>query len=157
MVIAAGDRRGRQMSDQELLDEMVTLLLAGHETTATSLAWAFHRLLGRPDVLAKLRAELRGVADGGPALPEHVGRLEYLDAVVKETARLSPVIPQVSRRLQAPMRIGGCDLPAGVVASPCIYLTHRRPDLWPSPALFDTDRFVIARPHPYSSYHLSGC
>src|SRR5437773_5191879 len=150
MVIAAGDRRGRQMSDQELLDEMVTLLLAGHGTTATSLAWVCHRVLGRPDVLGKLRAELRAVAGDGQLEPEHVGRLEYFDAVVKETARLSPVIPQVSRRLQAPTRIGGHDLPAGVVASPCIYLTHRRPDLWPDPARFDPERFIRARPNPYA-------
>ncbi len=156
MLIAARDEDGQPMSDQELRDEMVTLLLAGHETTATSLAWAFHRLLGRPDVLGKLRAELRAVAGDGPLEPEHVGRLEYLDAVVKETARLSPVIPQVSRRLQAPTRIGGCDLPAGAVASPCIYLTHRRPDLWPSPALFDPERFVGARPNPYAFFPFGG-
>ena len=156
MLIAARDEDGKPMSDRELRDEMITLLLAGHETTATSLAWAFHRLLGRSDVLSKLRAELRGVADGGPALPEHVGRLEYLDAVVKETARLSPVIPQVSRRLQAPMRIGGCELPAGVVASPCIYLTHRRPDLWPDPARFDPERFIGVRPNPYAFFPFGG-
>ncbi len=124
MLIAARDEDGQPMSDQELRDEMVTLLLAGHETTATSLAWAFHRVLGRPEVLGKLRAELRAVA--------------------------------VSRRLQAPMRIGGCDLPAGVVASPCIYLTHRRPDLWPSPALFDPERFVGARPNPYAFFPFGG-
>jgi len=156
MLIAARDEDGQPMSDQELRDEMVTLLLAGHETTATSLAWAFHRLLGRPDVLGKLRAELRAAVDGGCIEPEHVARLEYLDAVVKETARLSPVISQVSRRLQAPMRIGGCDLPAGVVASPCIYLTHRRPDLWPNPARFDPERFIGARPNPYAFFPFGG-
>src|SRR5207247_2108273 len=156
MLIAARDEDGRPMSDQELRDEMVTLLLAGHETTATSLAWAFHRLLGRPDVPGKLRAELRPAVDGGCIEPDHVARLEYLDAVVKETARLSPVISQVSRRLQAPMRIGGCDLPAGVVASPCIYLTHRRPDLWPNPARFDPERFIGARPNPYAFFPFGG-
>ncbi len=131
MLIAARDEDGQPMSDQELRDEMVTLLLAGHETTATSLAWAFHRLLGRPDVLGK-------------------------HAVVKETARLSPVIPQVSRRLQAPTRIGGHDLPAGAVASPCIYLTHRRPDLWPNPARFDPERFIGVRPNPYAFFPFGG-
>ena len=156
MLIAARDEDGQPMSDQELRDEMVTLLLAGHETTATSLAWAFHRLLGRPDVLGKLRAELGAVAGDGPLEPEHVARLEYLDAVVKETARLNPVVPNVGRRLQAPMRIGGHDLPAGVVASPCIYLTHRRPDLWPDPARFDPERFVGARPNPYAFFPFGG-
>ena len=152
MLIAARDEGGQPMSDQELRDEMVTLLLAGHETTATSLAWAFHRLLGRPDVLAKLRDEV----GGGPVEPEQVGRLEYLDAVDKETARLNPVIVNVGRRLQAPMRIGGHDLPAGVVASPCIYLTHRRPDLWPDPARFDPERFIGARPSPYAFFPFGG-
>ncbi len=152
MLIAARDEDGRPMSDQELRDEMVTLLLAGHETTATSLAWAFHRLLGRPDVLGKLREEV----GEGPVEPEQIGRLEYLDAVVKETARLNPVIVNVGRRLQAPMRIGGHDLPAGVVASPCIYLTHRRPDLWPDPARFDPERFIGARPSPYAFFPFGG-
>src|SRR5438094_900942 len=95
--------------------------------------------------------------DLGPFTPGgRFVRLEYLDAVVKETARLSPVISQVSRRLQAPMRIGGCDLPAGVVASPCIYLTHRRPDLWPNPARFDPERFIGARPNPYAFFPFGG-
>ncbi len=152
MLIAARDEDRQPMSDEELRDEMVTLLLAGHETTATSLAWVFHRLLGRPDVLGKLHVELRAAADGG----SDVTRLEYLDAVVKETARLSPVIPQVSRRLQAPTRIGGHDLPAGAVASPCIYLTHRRPDLWPNPARFDPERFIGVRPNPYAFFPFGG-
>src|SRR5207247_444838 len=89
MLVAARDEDGQPMSDQELRDEMVTLLLAGHETTATSLAWAFHRLLGRPDVLGKLRAELRAAVDGGCIEPDPVASLEYPDAVVNETARLS--------------------------------------------------------------------
>ncbi len=152
MLIAARDEDGQPMSDQELRDEMVTLLLAGHETTATSLAWAFHRLLGRPEVLDRLRAEL----GGRRVEPEEVGRLEYLDAVIKETARLNPVIVNVGRRLQAPMRIGGHDLPAGVVASPCIYLTHRRADLWPEPERFDPDRFLGARPSPYAFFPFGG-
>jgi len=152
MLIAARDEGGQPMSDQELRDEMVTLLLAGHETTATSLAWAFHRLLGRPDVLGKLREEV----GEGPVEPEEIGRLEYLDAMVKETARLNPVIVNVGRRLQAPMRIGGHDLPAGVVASPCIYLTHRRPDLWPDPARFEPERFIGARPSPYAFFPFGG-
>src|SRR5438067_260081 len=89
-------------------------------------------------------------------LRERLRRLEYLDAVVKETARLSPVIPQVSRRLQAPMRIGGCELPAGVVASPCIYLTHRRSDLWPDPERFEPERFIGVRPNPYAFFPFGG-
>jgi cytochrome P450 len=156
MLLDARDEDGRPMTDVELRDEMITLLLAGHETTATSLAWAFHRVLGRPDVLATLRAELARVVGAGPVEPEHVNALEYLDAVVKETARLNPVVPNVGRRLHAPTRIGGHLLPAGAVAAPCMYLTHRRADVWPEPERFDPERFVGARPSPYAFFPFGG-
>jgi cytochrome P450 len=156
MLIEARDEDGRAMTDVELRDEMITLLLAGHETTATSLAWAFHRILGRPDVLAKLDAERARVVGDGSVEPHHVNALEYLDAVVKETARLNPVVPNVGRRLQEPMWIGGHHLPAGVVAAPCMYLTHRRPDVWPDPEHFDPERFVGARPSPYAFFPFGG-
>ena len=81
------------LTDEELRDQMITLLVAGHETTATALAWVFHYLLENPSVLATLRAEL----DAGPLTPDRVVRLEYLDATVKETLRLSPVIAEVGR------------------------------------------------------------
>ncbi|TMA54385.1 MAG: cytochrome P450 [Deltaproteobacteria bacterium] len=95
MLIEARDEDDRPMSDVELRDEMFTLLVAGHETTATSLCWVFHRILRRPDVLEKLRAELARVVGTGPVRPEHVPALEYLDATIKETLRLNPIIPIV--------------------------------------------------------------
>jgi cytochrome P450 len=156
MLIEARYEDGRPMSDEELRDEMITLLLAGHETTATSLAWAFHRVLARPDVLGKLRAELAQTVGTGPVEPQHVNALEYVDAVVKETARLNPVVPNVGRRLQTPTSIGGHLLPAGVVAAPCMYLTHRRPDVWPEPERFDPERFVGTRPSPYAFFPFGG-
>jgi cytochrome P450 len=107
-------------------------------------------------VLAALRAELARVAGDGPVEPPHVGALEYLDAVIKETARLNPVVPNVGRKLQVPMRVGGHDLPSGVVASPCIYLTHRRADVWPDPERFAPERFVGARPSPYAFLPFGG-
>jgi cytochrome P450 len=149
MLIEARDEHGEGMTDQELRDELVTLLVAGHETTATALAWAFHRILEHPDVLVRLRAELRQGA-GDPA------RLEYLDATVKETLRLNPIVPLVGRRLDRPMRIGGHDLPAGVIAAPCIYLAHRRTERWPEPERFDPERFLGARPTPYEFLPFGG-
>src|SRR5262249_10778985 len=107
MLVEARDDRGEPMTDAELIDEMFTLLMAGHETTATSLAWAFHHLLEHPDVLAKLRAELARVVGEGPVEPQHIPQLEYLDAVIKESQRLCPVATNVIRRLTQPMRIGG--------------------------------------------------
>ena len=156
MLVAARDENGQPMTDQELRDEMFTLLVAGHETTATSLAWAFHRLLANPGALERTRDELQRVTGGGSLEPSRVASLEYLDAVVKETLRLNPILPVVGRRLVTPMRIGGRDLPAGVLATPCIYLAHRRPDVWPNPARFDPTRFVGLRPSPYSFLPFGG-
>jgi cytochrome P450 family 135 len=115
---------------EELRDELVTLLVAGHETTATALAWALERLARHPAAWARLREEVAA------------GEEEYLDAVVKETLRLRPVIPIVLRHLKAPMRIGGWDLPAGVSVVPCIYLVHRDPTVYPDPLAFRPERFI---------------
>jgi cytochrome P450 len=156
LLLDARHEDGQPMTDHELRDEMFTLLMAGHETTATSLAWAFYHLLRHPDVLARLRDELHAVLGDGPMEPEHVGRLEYLDAVLKETQRLTPVIGLTGRVLAAPARIGGRDLPAGVVVSPAIYLVHRRPDTWPEPERFRPERFVGVRPTPFTYFPFGG-
>jgi cytochrome P450 len=149
LLLAARDEEGRPMRDEELLDEMITLLVAGHETTATALAWTFHHLLANPDVLEACRAEARASSGG-------FAQLSLLDAVVKETLRLNPVITEVGRRLTRPMRIGGRDIPAGVAVGPCIYLVHRRPDVWPDPERFDPARFVGTRPSPYEFLPFGG-
>ncbi len=156
LLVAARDEDGHAMCDEELLDEMMTLLLAGHETTATALSWTLYRILSDPAVLERVRAELATVAGGEGIRAEHVGRLEYLDATIKETLRLHPVIPDVGRMLQRPMRIGGWDLPAGVSVGPAIYLTHRRADVWQDPLTFDPQRFVGARPSPYEFLPFGG-
>lgn len=156
LLIEARDKDGQPMSDQELRDEMITMLVAGHETTATSLAWAFHCILGRPDVMEKLQAELRSVIGSGPVEPQHIAKLEYLDATIKETQRLHPILPIVARLLDEPLHIGGQDLPAGVMVNPCIYLTHHRPDLWPEPEKFNPDRFVGKRVSPYEFFPFGG-
>ena len=156
MLIEARDEDGQPMSDQELRDEMITMLLAGHETTATSLSWVIHHLLQNPDVLKKVRAELRRVVGAGPVRAEHISELEYLDATIKETARLNPIVPVVARYLEQPTRIGDYAMPAGCVAAPCIYLTHRRPELWPEPETFNPDRFVGKRVDPYTFFPFGG-
>ena len=160
MLVAARDEDGRCMSDEEIRDEMVTMLLAGHETTATSLAWVMHRLMQNPDVLATARAEVASVIGEGPLSPgptaEQIAQLSYLDAVIKETARLDPVIPVTVRILETDMRIGGYDLPAGSVAAPCIYLTHRRPGIWPDPEQFNPERFIGRRADPYTFFPFGG-
>jgi len=156
MLLEARDEHGAPMSDAELRDEMFTLLMAGHETTATSLAWVVWRVLEHPEVHAQVRGELRRVCGHGPVEPEHIARLEYLDAVIKECARLDPVVWNVGRQLTEPTWIGGHHLPAGAIASPCAYLTHRRADVWPDPERFDPGRFVGLRPNPYAFFPFGG-
>ncbi len=160
LLVAVRDEEGRPMSDEEIRDEMVTMLVAGHETTATSLAWTVHSLLRNPEALAAARDEVAAVIGEGSQLPspspEQIAALEYLDAVIKETARLNPVVPIVVRRLERDTQVGDYELPAGNIVAPCIYLTHRRPDLWPEPDRFNPDRFVGRRIDPYTFFPFGG-
>jgi len=120
----------RPMSDRELRDELMTLLVAGHETTATALSWAVELLARHPDERERLEAEVAG-GDGA-----------YLDAVIKETLRLRPVVALVLRKLVEPMEFGGRLLPAGVSVAPSIHLVHRNPDVYPEPDRFRPERFL---------------
>ncbi len=156
LLMAARDEDGRAMADVELRDEMITLLLAGHETTATTLAWVIQHVLEHPAVHARLRTELLERSAGTLGEPVGASDLPYLDATIKETQRLMPIIPLVGRRLRTAMRIGGHGLPAGVVAAPCAYLTHRRPDLWEEPDVFRPERFLGKRPSPYEFFPFGG-
>jgi cytochrome P450 len=126
-LLLAEDEDGRRLTDQEVRDELVTLLLAGHETTATGLAWTFDLLLHNPTVLERARA----------------GDDAYLDAVVKEALRLRPVIPGVGRVVrEEPFRLGKWTIPPGVEINPSIRMIHRRADLYPDPATFQPERFI---------------
>ena len=156
MLVEATDENGERMLEQELRDELMTLLLAGHETTATSLAWTLHRLIRHPEALARLQAELDEAFPDGEIDPDAVRELKWLDAVIKETLRLNPVVPLVGRGLQRPMELGGVAQPADVVAVPNIYLTHRNPDIWPEPDRFDPTRFLDAKPSPYTFFPFGG-
>ncbi len=129
---------GEPMTDQELRDELITLLVAGHETTANALAWAVERLARHPDKLERLTEE---VSAGGS---------EYLEAVITETLRLRPVISLVARRLTQPVEIGGWLAPAGVTLVPSIFLVHRRPDVYPDPEAFRPERFLAQPPGTYT-------
>jgi len=156
MLIDARDEDGAPMSDDELLDQLFTLLMAGHETTATALGWVFWCILARPEVQEGIRAELRRIAGESALDPRRVSELTYLDAVIKETARLHPVADGASRLLKKPMRLGRLYLPAGTGASPSTYLTHRRPDLWPEPERFRPERFIGTRPSPHAFFPFGG-
>ncbi len=126
-LLLAEDESGERLTDREVRDELVTLLLAGHETTATGLAWAFDLLLHSPEALA--RAMERDDA--------------YLDALVKEALRLRPVIPGVGRIVRGePFRVGGYEIPPGFEINPSIRVIHQRADLYPQPNAFRPERFL---------------
>lgn len=149
MLLQARDEAGEGMTDQELRDELMTALAAGHETTATSLAWAFERILSHPEVHARLREEVRSVG-GAAAEPERLAALPYLDATIKEVMRLRPVIPLVGRVLQKPCTLGGWELPTGQAVAACIWLAQRNPDVYPEPDEFRPERFLGVQPDPAS-------
>jgi cytochrome P450 len=145
MMLAARDEAGNPLSEDEIHDELVTLLVAGHETTATALAWTLRWLLPDPALIRKLRGEIE-TAEGEPT---RIAKLELLDATVKESLRLQPVIPLVGRVLKSPARVGGWELPAGAVVAPSVYLVHQRPDLYPEPERFKPERFASFKPAPW--------
>ncbi len=138
MLVAARFEDGEPMSDSELRDQLITLLLAGHETTATGLAWTFDLLLRHPQQLARLRGEIQAGDD------------EYMRAVISESLRLRPVIPLAGRRLASGLRVDGYTLPAGTDVTPAIWLTHTRPDLYEAPLEFRPERFLEDPPDTYS-------
>ncbi len=123
-----------RLSDEELRDQLITLLLAGHETTATALAWSLYELGRSPALMERSRA---AALEGDDA---------WLEAVLKESMRLHPVIPMVVRTLMKPTTVGGYDLPAGVTVGPSIIIAHSRPDNHESPSAFRPDRFIDGQP-----------
>src|SRR3954451_784707 len=134
LLLQARDETGEGMSDAELRDQVVTLLLAGHETTATSLAWAFERLTRTPHALARAK-------EGDDA---------YLDAVTQETLRVKPVISDVVRKLKRPATIAGVDLPAGAIVAPAIALVQRDPRRYEDPFAFRPERSLGEAAPPYT-------
>jgi cytochrome P450 family 135 len=129
---------GEGMSDSELRDQLMTLLLAGHETTATALAWTFDLLLRHPRQLQRLRDSLEA------------GEEDYLRATISESLRLRPVVPLAGRRLATELRVDGLTLPAGTDVTPAIWLTHTRADVYPEPFAFRPERFLDDPPDTYA-------
>jgi cytochrome P450 len=129
MLVEAEHEDGSPMGDAEIRDQLATLVLAGHETTATALTWAMDLLLRNDEVLARLRAS--GSDDD-----------EYLDAVCREVLRIRPVVPMVGRTVTEPVRIGSHDVPAGTDLAVAMLITHHREDVFPEPARFRPERFL---------------
>lgn len=142
LLIRATDEDDRSMSDVELRDQLITLLVAGHDTTATGLSWALERLTRHPEILAKAVAAADASAAGDPSGDD------YLDAVCKETLRIRPVVFDVGRILTRPVELAGYRLPAGVMVAPGVGLVHADPALYPDPDRFDPDRMIGATLSP---------
>jgi len=138
MLMLAEFEDGGRMDDTELRDQLMTLLLAGHETTATALAWTFDLLLRHPEPLQRLRDSLAA------------GEEDYLRATISESLRLRPVIPLAGRRLAKELTVDGRTLPPGTDVSPAIWMTHTRADLYPEPFAFRPERFLGQSPDTYA-------
>ena len=156
MLMLARDEDGSMMTDQEVRDELLTLMLAGHETTALSLTWAVATLLQHPEVLAKLRAELNEVVGDRPVALEDIRRLKYLDAVIKESMRLNLLFPIIIRKAVEPVELDGYELPVGTGVAAGTLLTHRRPDLYPNPTEFRPERWFEGPIHQFGWYPFGG-
>lgn len=150
MLVGAVDQEGRGLDDRALRDQLITLLLAGHETSATTLSWVFEELLRAPGEQERLVAEAEAVLGGAPVDTEHLPRLERIDSVIKEALRLHPIIAGMGRKLKTPATVGGYELPAGTLVVAVAHLTHRRPELYPEPERFLGDRFIGKKIDPYA-------
>jgi cytochrome P450 family 135 len=138
LLVEAHFEDGEPMEDREIRDQLLTLLVAGHETTATALAWTLDLLAHHPDALKRLTDEV------------DAGEDTYLRAVIAESLRLRPVVPLAGRRLTSDMRVDGLDLPAGTDVTPAIWLTHTRADVYPEPYSFRPERFLNGAPSTYA-------
>ena len=135
---------GETMNDRQLRDEVLTMLLAGHETTATTLSWVWAMLDQHPDVAARLHAEVDALGDR-PVTAEDLPRLAYTRMVIDETTRLYPPVYIFSRKVAEEDQIGGYRIPAGSSVDISPYATHRHPDFWENPEAFDPERFSVER------------
>jgi cytochrome P450 len=154
LLLTAKDDEGKGLSDQEILDQLITIVFAGHETTAVMLAWAFYLLHLNPDKLAELHREI----DPLPieTEPETIAKLPYLEGVVNETLRLYPPVHVVHRKLARPMKLMGYDLPIGTVVAAGAFATHRLAAIYPEPERFLPERFINKSYSPFEFLPFGG-
>ena len=155
LMMSARDESGKALKDKELRDELMTLMLAGHETTATAIAWSLYWVHRQPEIRTQLREEIASL--GSSPDPMEIAKLPYLDAVCKETLRIYPVamltFPRVVRR---PLELIGYKLEPGQVVMGCIYLLHQREDIYPEHHKFKPERFLENEFSPYEFFPFGG-
>ena len=155
LLMSARDASDQPMTDEELRDELMTLLIAGHETTATALTWGLYWIHSLPEVKEKLLAELDTLGDNPDK--SAIARLPYLNAVCSETLRLYPIVIIANPRIaNSSVQIAGYEFESGTVLAPCIYLTHHREDLYPEPKQFKPERFLERQFSPYEYLPFGG-
>ncbi|SRR5579883_1424708 len=155
LMMSARDEVGEPMTDEELRDELITMLVAGHETTATALAWALYWIHHRPEVREKLLQELDSLGENPD--PNIILRSPYLNAVCSETLLLYPVaMLALNRVVKSPLGMMGYQLDPGTLVVPCIYLTHHREDLYPQAKQFKPERFLERQFSPYEYLPFGG-
>ncbi|MBE9076742.1 cytochrome P450 [Romeria aff. gracilis LEGE 07310] len=155
LLISARDAEGQPMTDPELHDELMTLLVAGHETTASALAWALYWTAALPAVQQRLQQELRDRPN--PDELSGLSQLPYLNAVCKETLRIYPIAMFAFARIaKVPLQLGDYPIDPGTWLAPCIYQTHQRPDLYPNPKQFRPERFLERQFSPYEYIPFGG-
>ena len=144
LALVAGARYedGTPIAVDHAIDELITMLVGGHETTANTLAWTLSHVLPRPEVLTRLRDEIETHFGAGAIDPTRCHELTYLDACLDESMRMTPIAPAVPRALARDHVLGGWTIPAGAILFPCTYVTHHRPDLWDEPEAFRPERFL---------------
>jgi cytochrome P450 family 135 len=140
LLCAATDESGTPLSNRQIRDELLTMIMAGYETTTSALAWTFERLLRSPEVMSHLQDDLEQGSDA------------YLDAVVKEVLRLRPVVPVLARKVREEVALNGHAIPAGSVLMVSIYLLHRDPALHPDPTEFRPERFLDSESEPWMPF-----
>jgi len=154
LMVSARDEEGQPMTNKEIRDELMTLLIAGHETTASSLTWSFYWIHHLPEVREKLLAELDSVDNQDSST---IAKLPYLNGVCAETLRIYPIaliaFPRINK---APIKIMNCEYPPETQLTPCIYLTHHREDLYPEPKQFKPERFIEKQYSPYEYLPFGG-
>lgn len=152
LLTARDEQTAQGMEEKQIRDEVITLLLAGHETSATALQWTFHALAEHPEVEAELLNELDTVLAGRPATAADLPRLPYLKQVVQESMRLYPPVWAIARQSEQPQEFGGFKLPAKSYISILPYSLHRHPEHWPDPERFDPGRFTPQQSQGRHSY-----
>lgn len=151
LLLAARYDDGSAMTDAQIRDQLLTILIAGHETTAIALAWALYWLVRHPAVLARLRAELPAGAE-----LDTLVKAPYLQAVCDETMRLHPIVPDIVRRLNRPITLGGYEIPVGYDIGVAICAIHADPSVYPDPQAFRPERFLERRPTPFEFLPFGG-